>query len=65
MKELNWINIARQFVGLKEIKGTKHNPAIVQMLDEMGKFSNEARAWWRDDDWLCDGQVLWNGLSLN
>ena len=35
MKELNWINIARQFIGLREVKGTKHNPAIIQMLNQL------------------------------
>lgn len=58
MKELNWINTARQFIGLREVKGTKHNPTIIQMLDEMGKFSNEARAWWRDDE------TPWCGLFV-
>lgn len=58
MTELNWINTARQFIGLREVKGTKHNPAIVQMLDEMGKFSNESRAWWRDDE------TPWCGLFV-
>lgn len=58
MKELNWINTARQFIGLREVKGTKHNPAIIQMLDEMGKFSNEAKAWWRDDE------TPWCGLFV-
>lgn len=25
MTELNWINTARQFIGMREVKGTKHN----------------------------------------
>ena len=58
MKELNWVNIARQFIGLREVKGEKHNPAIIQMLGEMGKFSDEARAWWRDDE------TPWCGLFV-
>lgn len=29
IKELNWINTARQFIGLREVKGTKHNPATL------------------------------------
>ncbi|NLY14588.1 MAG: TIGR02594 family protein [Gammaproteobacteria bacterium] len=58
MAELNWISVARQFIGMREVKGVKHNPAIVQMLDEMGKFSNEARAWWRDDE------TPWCGLFV-
>lgn len=58
MNELPWIKLARQFLGLREVKGTKHNPAIVQMLDEMGKFSNEAKAWWRDDE------TPWCGLFV-
>ena len=58
MKELNWINVARQFIGMREVKGVKHNPAIIQMLDEMGKFGNEAKAWWRDDE------TPWCGLFV-
>ena len=58
MIELNWINTARQFIGLREVKGTKHNPAIVQMLDEMGKFSNESKAWWKEDE------TPWCGLYV-
>lgn len=48
MTELSWINVARQFIGMREVKGVKHNPAIIKMLDEMGKFSGESKAWWRD-----------------
>lgn len=50
MKELNWINTARKFLGLREIKGSRHNPAIIKMLDALGKYGNEAKAWWRDDE---------------
>ena len=58
MKELSWINVARQFIGMREVKGVKHNPAIAQMLDEMGQFSNETKAWWRDDE------TPWCGLFV-
>ena len=58
MSELNWINTARQYIGLQEVKGTKHNPTIIQMLNEMGSFSNEAKVWWRDDD------TPWCGLFV-
>ena len=58
MNELNWINTARQYIGLQEVKGTKHNPTIIQMLNEMGSFSNEAKVWWRDDD------TPWCGLFV-
>lgn len=58
MIELNWVKLAREYVGLKEVKGTRHNPTIIEWLDEMGKFSNEARAWWRDDE------TAWCGLFV-
>lgn len=65
MTELPWIEKARQYCGLKEVKGSQHNPAIIKMLAGMGKFSNEAKAWWRDDEtpWcgLFVGYIL--GLS--
>ncbi len=31
MTELNWLKIAREYIGQKEINGTKHNPIIVQL----------------------------------
>lgn len=58
MIELNWVKLAREYVGLKEVKGTRHNPTIIEWLDEMGQFSNEARAWWRDDE------TAWCGLFV-
>ena len=56
--ELEWVRRARSYIGLREVKGTQHNPAIIKMLDEMGRFSNEARAWWRDDE------TPWCGLFV-
>ena len=50
MKELSWISEARKCIGLREIKGTKHNPTIIKWLDDMGKYSKESTAWWRDDE---------------
>ncbi len=31
MNELNWIKIAREYVGTKEIKGVKHNPIVLEL----------------------------------
>lgn len=50
MNELPWIKLARAYLGLKEVKGTQHNPTIIHMLDKMGSYQKEARAWWRDDE---------------
>lgn len=58
MNELEWIKTARQYVGLKEIKGTQHNPTIVRWLNDMGQFSNESKAWWKDDE------TPWCGLFV-
>ena len=59
MSELSWIAEARKYVGLKEVVGSRHNPTIIKMLDAMGKFSNESKAWWTDDE------VPWCGLFLS
>lgn len=56
--ELEWVRKARAYIGMREIKGVQHNPAIIKMLNEMGQFSNEARAWWRDDE------TPWCGLFV-
>ena len=44
LPELDWIKIARSYIGLKEVKGFKHSPAIVEMLNAMGSFSKENKA---------------------
>lgn len=38
-----WFETARQYVGLKEIPGAKHNTVIQGWLARLG-------AWWRDDE---------------
>lgn len=58
MIELPWVLKARHYIGVTEIKGSRHNPVIVGMLDDMGRYSNEARAWWREDE------TPWCGLFL-
>jgi uncharacterized protein (TIGR02594 family) len=57
MNELSWIAKAREYIGLKEnVSRTEHNPILLDMLDEMGEFTGEARAWWNDDE------MPWCGL---
>lgn len=43
LPELSWIAEARKYVGLKEIKGSKHNPIIISWLDNL-------KAWWSEDE---------------
>lgn len=43
LPELKWIAEARKHIGLKEIKGSKHNPIILSWLKKL-------RAWWNDDE---------------
>lgn len=43
MSELGWIKEARRHIGLAEIPGKQHNPAIVNMGIRLG-------AWWKDDE---------------
>ena len=56
--ELEWVKNAREYIGLREIKGVRNDPTIIRMLDDMGKFSGEAKAWWRDDE------TPWCGLFV-
>jgi uncharacterized protein (TIGR02594 family) len=58
MKELPWIAAARRCLGVAEIKGSRHNPTLLGWLADMGRFSDEARAWWRDDE------TPWCGLFV-
>lgn len=39
----NWMQIAKGYVGVKEIPGPKHNTTIQAWLAKLG-------AWWRDDE---------------
>ena len=43
MKELDWIATGKQYVGVREVKGARHNPTIQMMLKYLG-------AWWTDDE---------------
>ena len=39
MNELSWISEARKHIGLREIKGAKHNPTILAWL----KYNKESK----------------------
>ena len=54
MNELSWISEARKHIGLRDIKGAKHNPTILAWL----KYNKESTAWWRDDE------TPWCGLFV-
>lgn len=43
LEELPWISEARKHLGLREIRGEKHNPVILSWLSRV-------KAWWRDDE---------------
>lgn len=58
MEELAWIKLSRECIGIKEIKGSKHNHTIVKWLDDMGQFQEEYKAWWREDE------TPWCGLFV-
>jgi uncharacterized protein (TIGR02594 family) len=38
-----WLTKAREYIGLREIRGPKHNPTIIRWLERLN-------AWWRDDE---------------
>jgi uncharacterized protein (TIGR02594 family) len=50
--ELSWIRIARSYLGLREIPGSKHHPKILQ--------------WWRDikASWFTDDETPWCGAFV-
>lgn len=57
--ELPWVAEARKYIGLREdTSKTSHNPKLLAMLNRMGEFSNESRAWWHDDE------TPWCGLFV-
>lgn len=58
MSELAWIAEGRKFLGLREIKGSKHNQTLLRWLGDMGQYSHESKAWWRDDE------TPWCGLFV-
>ena len=58
--ELNWLKIAREYIGQKEINGTKHNPLIVQMWKTAFTATNQEsrlseKVWQNDETAWCGG----------
>lgn len=51
MTELSWIAEARKHIGLKEVKGAKHNLTIQKWLKNLN-------AWWSDDE------TAWCGVFI-
>ena len=43
LPELAWIAEAKKYIGLQEVKGSKHNPTILTWLSNL-------KAWWSDDE---------------
>lgn len=63
MKELAWIEKARSYIGTKEIPGrASHNKTLLAMLNKMGDYSTESKAWWHDDETPWCG--LFTGFCL-
>lgn len=58
MSELAWIAEGRRNIGLREIKGSKHNPTLLRWLKDMGQYNKESKAWWHDDE------TPWCGLFV-
>lgn len=52
MNELPWIEVARGYIGEREIPGKQHNPKIINMLTAL-------KAWWKEDEtpWCFTGDV--------
>lgn len=47
MKEQKWIELARKFVGLSEVKGSQHEPEILQMWRDIkrGGIKDDETPW--------------------
>lgn len=58
MNELAWVAEARKHIGLKEKINGKSNPTIIAWLNQMGTFSSEEKAWWRESS------TAWCGLYV-
>ncbi|KLS37226.1 C40 family peptidase, partial [Neisseria gonorrhoeae] len=58
MKELKWIEEARKYLGAHEKVNGKSNPVLLAMLQEMGNFNQEQKAWWKETD------TPWCGLFV-
>lgn len=56
--ELDWIRTARELVGTKEVKGSRHNRTIAMMLSYLG-------AWWSDDETAWCGVLTAYCLKKN
>lgn len=57
MNELKWVEIARKEIGVKEIKGRKHNPRILEYWNTAFSAIGQ-KPWYRDDEtpW-CGGFI--------
>ncbi len=53
----NWVEIAKEYLGVKEIPGKQHNPAITKWLIGL-------KAWWADDETPWCGTFVANCLRL-
>lgn len=56
LPELAWIAEARKHIGLREVKGSKHNPIILSWLDKL-------KAWWYEDESAWCGTYVAHCLS--
>lgn len=43
LNELSWMKTAKELLGVTEVKGVKHHPIIIKMLNYLG-------AWWKEDE---------------
>lgn len=46
MQELQWIKIARSYIGTREIPGAKHNPTIMKWLRKLNSWINDDETPW-------------------
>lgn len=57
MNELKWIKTARSLIGVREVKGAKHNPAIVKMWAKASEALGRNPAFRDDETPWCGGFV--------
>lgn len=58
MQELSWIKTARSYIGLREIRGTRHNQTILNWIKQLG-------GWFKDDETPWCGTFIAHCLTVN
>jgi uncharacterized protein (TIGR02594 family) len=50
VNELSWVSKAKEYIGLKEIVGAKHNTTILDWLEYLSNIKGADKAFWKEDE---------------